>query len=273
MCRVAAGVALATVLIAAPARAAELHLEMSGGYVTLVASEAPLRQILAEWERVGGTRIVNGDRVAGPPVTIRLERVPEQQALAVLLRSVAGYLAAPRRAGNPGASAYESVMILATSTPPAAPAAAAARVGAAPGPRPFPMPQDVGPPIMPVPDEQPVESEGFITVGSTPTPRQSPPAAGSAAQPQTGALPPGVMPPGAIPPGAMPPGAMPPGAMPPGAAPAFPFRPGTTTTATPGFRRPTGIGTGQPQRPGTVQPGVLLPNDGPPDQANPNLQQ
>ena len=58
----------------------------------------PLRQILAEWAKVGGTRIVNAERVTGPPVTLSCSKVPEQQALAVLLRSVAGYLAAPRRA-------------------------------------------------------------------------------------------------------------------------------------------------------------------------------
>ena len=85
------------VALATPASAAELRLEMSNGLVTLVATDTPIRQILAEWTRVGGTRIVNGERVAGPPVTLQLDRMPEQQALAVLLRSVAGYLAAARR--------------------------------------------------------------------------------------------------------------------------------------------------------------------------------
>src|SRR5262245_595295 len=117
--------ALLATLLPGPASAAELRLEIAGGFATIVATDMPLHQILAEWEKVGGTRIVNAERVAGPPVTLQLQKVPEQQALAVLLRSVAGYLAAPRRAGVPGASQYESVMILATSTPPAAAAAAA----------------------------------------------------------------------------------------------------------------------------------------------------
>ena len=112
--------ALLATLLSGPVSAAELRLEIADGFVTVVATDVPLPQILAEWAKVGGTRIVNAERVAGPPVTLQLEKVPEQQALAVLLRSVAGYLAAPRRAGVPGASQYESVMILATSTPPAA---------------------------------------------------------------------------------------------------------------------------------------------------------
>jgi hypothetical protein len=165
-----------------PAAAAEVRLEIAGGFVTLTAVDAPLRQILAEWERVGGTRIVNAERVPGPPVTLQLQRVPEQQALAVLLRSAAGYLAAPRRAGAPGASQYESVMILATSTPPAAaPAAAAAR---APIGRPMPPPIEmIGAQPPDGGDQGP--TEGFITVGNTPAPRQQTPAAVPAGPPAT----------------------------------------------------------------------------------------
>lgn len=162
-----------------PAAAAEVRLEIAGGFVTLTAVDAPLRQILAEWERVGGTRIVNAERVPGPPVTLQLQRVPEQQALAVLLRSAAGYLAAPRRSAAQGASQYESVMILATSTAPAAAPTAAA--GRAPIGRPAPPPpiEMVGPSD----GGDPGETEGFITVGSAPVPRQQTPAAGAAGPP------------------------------------------------------------------------------------------
>ena len=182
-----------------PAAAAEVRLEITGGFVTLTAVDAPLRQILAEWEKVGGTRIVNADRVAGPPLTLQLQRVPEQQALAVLLRSAAGYLAAPRRAGTQGASQYESVMILATSSAPAtAPAAAPGRT-------------PIGRPVPPLPSEMigpsseggdPGSTEGFITVGSAPGPRQPTPAAGPAGPP--GAFPPRptAMQPTVAPPGA-----------------------------------------------------------------------
>ena len=51
-------------------------------------------------------------RVAGAPVTLELTDVPERQALDIVLRSVAGYMLAPRRAGSPGASTFDRIMIL-----------------------------------------------------------------------------------------------------------------------------------------------------------------
>ena len=58
-------------------------------------------------------------------MTLELVNVPERQALDTLLRSTAGYLAAPRPVGVLGASVYDRIMILPTSRPPAAVAAAA----------------------------------------------------------------------------------------------------------------------------------------------------
>jgi len=186
MSRAALCLACLVTLLARPVAAAELRLEIAGGFVTLVAVDAPLRQILAEWAKVGGTRIVNGERVTGPPVTLQLERIPEQQALAILLRSVAGYLAAPRRAGASGASQYESVMILATSTPPAASAApaAAARGPVNPLARPVPNPIDMLNQQQQIAEGgDQVPSNGFITVGSAPAPRPQTPATGATATP------------------------------------------------------------------------------------------
>ena len=111
-----------------------VNLQFSNGLVSLRAQNAPIRAILAEWARLGGATIVNGDRVAGSPVTLELTNVPEGQALDIVLRNVAGYMLGPRRTGTAGASAYDRIMILPTSVAPrnAPPAAAAA----APGPRP-----------------------------------------------------------------------------------------------------------------------------------------
>src|SRR5687768_8861806 len=103
----------------APAAAQELKLSMANGRVTLVAHDVPLRQILAEWARIGDTRIVNGDKVVGPPLTLELVDYPEGRALDVLLHEAAGYMAAPRPANQPGASVYDRIMILPTSRPPA----------------------------------------------------------------------------------------------------------------------------------------------------------
>ena len=185
--------AVVAAMLAGPASAAELRLEIANGLVTIVAVDSPLPQILAEWARVGGTRFVNAERVAGPPVTLQLQQVPEQQALAILLRSVAGYLAAPRRAGGTGASQYDSVMILATSTPPATPAPAAAAARGQLNPIIRPNPLQVEQFEQPTPDDDGKDaSEGFIAVGSAPAPRQP--------------TPPGFpMPPGNIPPPGGPP--------------------------------------------------------------------
>lgn len=109
-------------------------LQFADGLVSLRAQNAPVRAILAEWARLGGSTVVNGDRVAGAPVTLELTNVPESQALDIVLRGVAGYMLGPRRAGMTGASAYDRIMILPTSVAPRNPPPAAA--AAAPAPRP-----------------------------------------------------------------------------------------------------------------------------------------
>ena len=62
-------------------------------------------------------------------MTLELTGVPERQALDIVLRSVAGYIVAPRPAGSQGASAFDRIMILPTSVAPRAPAPAAAARG------------------------------------------------------------------------------------------------------------------------------------------------
>jgi hypothetical protein len=105
---------LALAATAAPARA-ELHVSMHDGLVTVAASDVTVRQILAEWARVGQTKIVNGDGVPGGPVTLQITDMPEQQALDILLRSAAGYLAAPRPVQVPTASHFDRIVITPSS--------------------------------------------------------------------------------------------------------------------------------------------------------------
>ena len=109
--------AVVTAGLAAPAFAGELSVKIADGRATVIAKDVTLRQILAEWARVGNTRIVNGEKMAGGPITLELVDVPEKDALDILLRTAAGYLTGPRPAGSPGASMYDRVMILATSRP------------------------------------------------------------------------------------------------------------------------------------------------------------
>lgn len=110
--------------VAAPAVAQKLSIEFHEGRVTVDATSVPVRTILTEWSKVGGTKVIGAERVAGTPLTIKLIDVPESQALEVILRSVAGYMAAPRLA-NAGASMYDRILVMATSSVPPPPAAAA----------------------------------------------------------------------------------------------------------------------------------------------------
>src|SRR3954452_10244553 len=121
-------------LLASPA-AADVRLTISNGHVSLVAKDATARQILAEWARIGQTKIVNGERVPGGPMTLELANVSEEQALEVILRGASGYLAAPRPTNVANASRFDRILVMPTST--AAPRAAAAPAPAAG----FPQPQ------------------------------------------------------------------------------------------------------------------------------------
>jgi hypothetical protein len=130
--------------VALPASAQQLKLELHDGLVTLTAVNVPVRQILAEWAQVGGTRVVGAERISGAPLTLSLEGVPEGKALDIVLRGAAGYMAAARPVPGAGRSIYDRILVLATSTPPAGSGGpAAAGAGAAnrpPAGRPFGVP-------------------------------------------------------------------------------------------------------------------------------------
>ena len=87
---------VAAVCMPASVSAGELVLSFKDGRVTLKATDASLRQILNEWARLGQTRMTGLEKLTGSPLTLELVDVPEKQALEILLRSVAGYIAAPR---------------------------------------------------------------------------------------------------------------------------------------------------------------------------------
>ena len=117
--RRAALVALGFALMATPA-AAEVALAINGGRVSLSAKDATVSQILAEWAKVGQTKIVNGERVAGGPVTLELTNVTEVEAIEILLRSAGGYLLAPRPTPMTNASSYDRILVLPMSAGPRA---------------------------------------------------------------------------------------------------------------------------------------------------------
>jgi hypothetical protein len=103
--------------VAATSSAQSVTLQFNDGRVTLNAQNAPIRTILVEWARLGGTRIVNGDRLGGAPVTLELTDIPERAALDILLRTAAGYVVTARQEPG-GPSTLGGVIILATSSAP-----------------------------------------------------------------------------------------------------------------------------------------------------------
>ena len=186
--------------------------------------------MLGEWARKGHTRFVNLERVAGPPLTLELNDLPEQKALAILLRSVAGYIAAPRAVSCPARRSYDRILILPTSTAAmAAPAAARPRTRSSRRRRSCPI-QPSWPTakarIRTRANEQPADPQQRqppVFVPPTPQPANQEPG-DSAAEPEPPANP-GVLPTPGITPGTAPgqfttptPGVLPP----PPAAPAQP---------------------------------------------------
>jgi hypothetical protein len=102
---------------AVSARAQAVKLEFHDGKVNLTAQNASLRAILGEWARLGGTQVVNAERVTGPPVTLQLTDVPETQALDIILRGAAGYIAGARSsaASTGTSSSLDRILVVPTA--------------------------------------------------------------------------------------------------------------------------------------------------------------
>jgi hypothetical protein len=156
--------ALALIIAMVVQAAPVVRLSFKEGRVWLTASDATAAQILAEWSRVGGTQVVNADRIAGPPLMLELNDVPEVEALEVVLRNAGGYIATARTgslAGAPLPSSVARITILPASARPPMSSSAGA-----PAPEPPSVPQPapildasgaqriIGPDGQPVPDDQ-----------------------------------------------------------------------------------------------------------------------
>jgi hypothetical protein len=146
----------ALLALPSPSAAGELKLSIHNGLVTIVADQVPLSAIMAEWARVGQTRIVNGDKIM-TPVSLQIVDMPERRALDVVLRAVSGYIAAERPTPLAGASVFDRIMILPTSRPPANTGPIAAP------PNPFVSRPAPPAPVPDVDDDEPVMPPGMNT--------------------------------------------------------------------------------------------------------------
>ncbi len=104
---------------------ADVQISLHDGRVSISARDATVRQILSEWARVGRTTIVNAERISAASMTIELRNVPEKDALDTLLRSISGYLAAPRVPFMADASLFDRIIVMPASAPPRATSALA----------------------------------------------------------------------------------------------------------------------------------------------------
>lgn len=120
--------------------AQSVSLSLRDGRVTLITQNATPAAILAEWARQGQMKVVDAERVPATPLTLRLENVPEREALDIVLRGAAGYIAAPRsQVLGSSVSRFDRVLVMASSPgagtatkPPAMNRAAAASAPAMP---------------------------------------------------------------------------------------------------------------------------------------------
>lgn len=197
-------VGTAALAVAVPA-SAEVTLTMSGGQVTLSAKNATVAQILSEWSRVGQTRIVNAEKVGGAPLTLELKDIKEAQALEIILRSVGGYVLAPRPAhsANMAASQFDRIYVMPVSVAPRfnAPTAPPPQQATVP-PRFAPLPPREPDPEVTVPGPEPAAARGAVP-GAPPA--QEPRSPQFATFPQPAAAPGGGSPASTVPaPGGVP---------------------------------------------------------------------
>jgi hypothetical protein len=241
---------LAVSLLAASPAAADVQVTIQDGKVSVVAKDATLRQIMAEWARVGGTKVVNVERIPGGPMTLELHAVPEDRALEILMRSLSGYLAAPRAVPSPALSKFDRIIVMPTVAAARQPAAAAS---AAPAPV-FQQTPTFQPPVQqdepddPPPGQNPAAPRGPVFTAFPQPQVVNPNGAQGNVVPgngQTFVPPPGMNLPGAAPPQqqAAPTGVptVPVGVAVPGMMVPTPQPPGVPGQPVPTIRRPGGL--------------------------------
>ena len=168
---IAVAVLIASVAPASAQGARKLDISVYNGMVTLVAENVTLREILTEWARKGGSRIVNAEKLGGSPVYLtEFKGQPEADVLRALLREAPGYGVSMRDASATGTSTVGTVMILATRTVPVSTSSVTAPVSSQPqfqAPQPQAAPRLIqGSPDDEIPPVQPISNMPPTTPGA-----------------------------------------------------------------------------------------------------------
>jgi hypothetical protein len=129
------------------------------GTVSLLAKGVAARDVLVEWKRKCGCTVINAEKMTGGllPVPVQFDAMPQRTVLDALLRQAAGYTLTPRRPNTTSVSNYETIYILASSSP----TASTSTYSGAPMPAPYATPgspDDELPPVTPMvpPPQTPV---------------------------------------------------------------------------------------------------------------------
>ena len=95
-----------------------LEISFHNGRVTIIADDIPVQRILQVWSEIGQTMFVDAEELSAESIRVELVDVDEIEAIRVLLRQGAGYVAAPRSPVPIGQSRFDRVLVMGTSRKP-----------------------------------------------------------------------------------------------------------------------------------------------------------
>jgi hypothetical protein len=162
-------VAVAMAWFAVPTARADIQFSIHDGRVVLIAHNATIADIMAEWAKVGRIKIVNADKIPRDVVTLELRDVNERQALDILLRTTSGFIAALREQDDPTASRFDRIVVMPPSVAPPPPVTASAPPQYPRTPAPaqaMPMPEPEPAPVQASANDRPDEPPPQIVVGA-----------------------------------------------------------------------------------------------------------
>ena len=97
-----------------------LELSFHNGRVTIIADDIPVQRILQAWSEIGQTMFVDAEELSAESIRVNLVDVDEIEAIRILLRQGAGYVAAPRSPVPIGRSRFDRVLVMGASRQPEA---------------------------------------------------------------------------------------------------------------------------------------------------------